>query len=94
MTNNFAICVKSLIKQYGKFTAVNNISFKVKSGEIFALLGPNGAGKTTIVEIIECLKKPTKGEVEVFGINIRDLRSLSEAPEKSLLWTYFITDWI
>ncbi len=74
MTNNFAICVKSLIKQYGKFTAVNNISFKVKSGEIFALLGPNGAGKTTIVEIIECLRKPTKGEVEVFGINIRDLK--------------------
>ena len=66
MTEKFAISVKSLIKQYGKFTAVDGISFKVKSGEIFSLLGPNGAGKTTIVEIIECLKKPTKGEVEVF----------------------------
>ena len=74
MTEKFAISVKSLIKQYGKFTAVDGISFKVKSGEIFSLLGPNGAGKTTIVEIIECLKKPTKGEVEVFGINIRDLK--------------------
>lgn len=82
MTNNFAICVKSLIKQYGKFTAVKSISFNVKSGEIFALLGPNGAGKTTIVEIIECLKKPTKGEVEVFGIDIKNLKKQNDIKRK------------
>ncbi|MEN6294403.1 MAG: ATP-binding cassette domain-containing protein, partial [Methanobacterium sp.] len=48
MTVN-VIEVKSLVKKYGDFTAVDNISFNIKKGEIFAFLGPNGAGKTTTV---------------------------------------------
>jgi ABC-2 type transport system ATP-binding protein len=63
--------VKSLVKKYGSFTAVNDISFNIKKGEVFAFLGPNGAGKTTTVEILECLKSPTSGTISVLGHDIR-----------------------
>jgi|SRR3989344_3064391 len=63
------IVVKDLVKKYGDFTAVDNISFEVKEGEIFGILGPNGAGKTTTLEIIETLKQQTEGQVFVNGIN-------------------------
>ncbi|CAI8052676.1 Nod factor export ATP-binding protein I [Geodia barretti] len=62
-----AIRVEGLVKRYGSFTAVNDISFDVKEGEIFGILGPNGAGKTTTLEIIEGLQKPTAGNVNVLG---------------------------
>ncbi len=62
-----AIRVEGLVKRYGSFTAVNDISFDVKEGEIFGILGPNGAGKTTTLEIIEGLQKPTAGRVNVLG---------------------------
>jgi ABC-2 type transport system ATP-binding protein len=65
------IVVDTLHKHYGKFTAVNGISFNVKRGEVFAFLGPNGAGKTTTVEILECLKSPTSGSVSLLGLDIR-----------------------
>jgi ABC-2 type transport system ATP-binding protein len=65
------IQVKSLVKKYGKFTAVDGISFDVAKGEVFAFLGPNGAGKTTTVEMLECLKTPTTGEVRILGHDIR-----------------------
>ncbi len=63
--------INSLVKNYGKFTAVDNISLNVKRGEVFAFLGPNGAGKTTTVEILECLKTPTSGTVNVLGYDVR-----------------------
>lgn len=62
--------VKNLIKKYGDFTAVNDISFEVTQNEIFGLLGPNGAGKTTTLEIIETLREKTSGHVLVDGMNI------------------------
>ena len=62
-----AIRVEGLVKRYGSFTAVNDVSFDVKEGEIFGILGPNGAGKTTTLEIIEGLQKPTTGKVRVLG---------------------------
>jgi len=61
--------VRSLVKKYGNFTAVDGISFDVKTGEVFALLGPNGAGKTTAVEILECLKSPTSGSISLLGFD-------------------------
>lgn len=64
------ISVKNLVKKYGDFTAVDDISFEVEGGQIFGILGPNGAGKTTTLEIIETLKKATEGEVLLDGINI------------------------
>lgn len=66
------IKVSNLIKKFGDFTAVDNISFEVKEGEIFGILGPNGAGKTTTLEIIETLQKATDGEVSVDGINVSE----------------------
>jgi len=64
------ISVKNLIKQYGNFSAVNDISFSVKEGEIFGILGPNGAGKTTTLEIMETLKPLTSGEVLIDNIDV------------------------
>ena len=62
--------VKNLVKKYEGITAVDNISFEVKRGEIFGLLGPNGAGKTTTLEIMETLRKPSGGKVVVDGIDV------------------------
>jgi ABC-2 type transport system ATP-binding protein len=64
---NEVIQVKNLIKKYGDFTAVDNISFQVREGEIFGILGPNGAGKTTTLEMVESLKPATSGEILVDG---------------------------
>jgi len=64
------IQVKNLVKKYDDLTAVNDISFEVKEGEIFGLLGPNGAGKTTTLEIIETLSVKTSGQVIVDGFDL------------------------
>jgi ABC-2 type transport system ATP-binding protein len=69
-----AIEVKELVKTYGEINAVDGISFEVRKGDIFAFLGPNGAGKTTTVEIIEAIRTPTAGEVDMLGLNIRKNR--------------------
>jgi len=61
------IHVKNLIKKFGDFAAVDDISFDVKDGEIFAFLGPNGAGKSTTIKILTTLLHPTSGEVTVNG---------------------------
>jgi ABC-2 type transport system ATP-binding protein len=65
-----AIEVENLTKCYGNLTAVNDISFTVRKGEVFALLGPNGAGKTTTVEIIETIRRPTSGKVRLLGMDV------------------------
>jgi ABC-type multidrug transport system ATPase subunit len=64
-----AIEVADLSKQYGPVRAVDNVSFTVAEGEIFALLGPNGAGKTTTMEILEGFRKPSGGQVRVLGFD-------------------------
>lgn len=65
-----AIEVEDLTKRYGDLMAVNNISFTVKKGEVFAFLGPNGTGKTTAVEIIDTIRRPTSGSVRVLGMDV------------------------
>jgi ABC-2 type transport system ATP-binding protein len=65
-----AIDVENLTKRYGDLLAVNDISFHVRAGEVFALLGPNGAGKTTTVEIIETIRPPTSGNVHLLGMDV------------------------
>src|SRR5258708_38706902 len=64
------IQVSNLVKKYGDFSAVNDISFSVKPGEIFGILGPNGAGKTTTLEIMETLKQLTSGQVLIDGFDV------------------------
>ena len=82
MKQNIVISINGLTKTYDEFIAVNEISFDVNKGEVFALLGPNGAGKTTTVEIIECLKTPDNGKVEIFGINLKDKKKQNEIKRK------------
>jgi ABC-2 type transport system ATP-binding protein len=64
------IKVEKLTKRYGDLLAVNDITFNVGKGEVFALLGPNGAGKTTTVEIIDTIRTPTSGRVTLLGMNV------------------------
>jgi len=59
------IQIQSLSKNYGQFTAADNINFAVNAGEIFGLLGPNGAGKSTTINCISGLLKPSLGEVSI-----------------------------
>jgi ABC-2 type transport system ATP-binding protein len=66
----YAIEVDKLTKRYGDLLAVDDISFTVRKGEVFALLGPNGAGKTTTVEIIETIRTPTSGKVTLLGMDV------------------------
>jgi len=63
------IDVKNLTKKFGDFTAVDNISFSIKAGEIFAFLGPNGAGKSTTIKMLTTLLKPTSGKISLNGYN-------------------------
>ncbi|MRR54097.1 MAG: ABC transporter ATP-binding protein [Deltaproteobacteria bacterium] len=65
-----AIKVENLTKRYGELLAVDDISFAVGKGEVFALLGPNGAGKSTTVEIINTIRKATSGSVTLLGMDV------------------------
>lgn len=77
---DIAIEVSHLKKVYDDLVAVNDISFSIKKGEVFAFLGPNGAGKTTTVEIIESIREPTSGQIKILGKNIKT--SFNEMKEK------------
>ena len=59
--------IRNLTKRFGSFTAVDNISFDVRGGEIFGFLGANGAGKTTAMRILCGLSRPTSGSGRVAG---------------------------
>ena len=63
------IKVRNLVKTFGSFTAVNDVSFDVAAGEIFAFLGPNGAGKTTTIKMLTTLSRPTNGSIELDGLD-------------------------
>jgi ABC-2 type transport system ATP-binding protein len=64
-----AIRVAHLVKQFGDVKAVDDISFEVQRGEIFAFLGPNGAGKTTTIRMLTTLLQPTSGTLEMDGLD-------------------------
>jgi ABC-2 type transport system ATP-binding protein len=66
-----AVTIRHLRHRYGRFPAVDDVSFDVPEGSIFGLIGPNGAGKTTTLRVICTLLAPTSGEVEVFGQSVR-----------------------
>lgn len=70
MQSNREIIVEHLVKRYGAVTAVNDVSFHVKSGEVFGFLGPNGAGKSTTVSILTTLSTPTEGRASVGGYDV------------------------
>jgi ABC-2 type transport system ATP-binding protein len=64
-----AVTVTNLVKRYGSFLAVDDVSFSIQEGEIFGIIGPNGAGKTTTVECISGLRVPDSGSINVFGLS-------------------------
>jgi ABC-2 type transport system ATP-binding protein len=74
------IRVRNLKKTFGQFTAVNDVSFDVEEGEIFAFLGPNGAGKTTTIKMLTTLLKPTGGSIELDGLD--PLKQQNEARKR------------
>lgn len=88
-----AISVDDLTVKYGDFVAVENISFKVFSNEVFGLLGPNGAGKTSILRVLTTLMKPAHGKAVVAGYdvakNVKTIRPLiGVVPESFALYNY------
>jgi len=66
-----AISAEHLVRRFGSFTAVNDISFRVEKGEIFGFLGPNGSGKTTVIKMLTGLLPLSGGEASVLGIDVR-----------------------
>lgn len=87
-----SIVVKNLSKYFGAIKAVDNISFTIYPGEIVGLLGPNGAGKTTMVRLIIGYLSPTRGQIEVYGKDVRDFpyevrRMIGYIPEDNPLYT-------
>jgi len=66
-----AISAEHLVRTFGAFTAVNDVSFTVQQGEIFGFLGPNGSGKTTVIKMLTGLLPLTGGDANVLGIDVR-----------------------
>ena len=73
MTSNeqVAISAEHLVRRFGAFTAVNDVSFTVQPGEIFGFLGPNGSGKTTVIKMLTGLLPLSGGEASVLGLDVR-----------------------
>jgi ABC-2 type transport system ATP-binding protein len=63
------IKVQNLVRKFGDFQAVKDISFEVQPGELFAFLGPNGAGKTTTIKMLTTLLNPTSGSIQIDGLD-------------------------
>jgi ABC-2 type transport system ATP-binding protein len=63
------IKVQNLVRKFGDFQAVKDISFEVQPGELFAFLGPNGAGKTTTIKMLTTLLQPTSGSITIDGLD-------------------------
>jgi ABC-type multidrug transport system ATPase subunit len=70
-TNGTAISAEHLVRRFGNFTAVNDVSFRVEKGEIFGFLGPNGSGKTTVIKMLTGLLPLTGGAAQVEGLDVR-----------------------
>ena len=84
--------VENLTKHFGKFSAVNDVSFKVDKGDIVGFLGPNGAGKSTIMRILACFFPPTSGSARVAGYDVMNdsfqvIRNIGYFIEKAPLYT-------
>ncbi len=66
-----AISAEHLVRRFGNFTAVNDVSFRVEKGEIFGFLGPNGSGKTTVIKMLTGLLPLSGGSAQVEGLDVR-----------------------
>lgn len=75
MTEEYAVEINGLTKTFGQQTAVDQVSFNIKRGEVFGLLGPNGAGKTTTLRMMTTLLQPTSGDIKIF---VHDVKTESQ----------------
>ncbi len=66
----YAIQAESVVKKFGDFTAINNITLNVPKGSIYGFLGPNGCGKSTTIRVLTGLLSPSEGNVDVLGLEI------------------------
>lgn len=82
------LIAENIVKSYGDFRALNNVSIKVPKGSIFGLLGPNGAGKTTLIRIINQITMPDEGLVVLDGENLKShhIRDIGYLPEERGLY--------
>ena len=80
--------VKNVIKQYGDYTALNNVSLTIPKGSIYGLLGPNGAGKTSLIRIINQITLPDSGEIILDGAILKpdDVQYIGYMPEERGLY--------
>jgi len=70
MTSKYAVEVRGVVKTFGSIKAVDNLSFAIKPGEIFAFLGPNGAGKSTTIKMLTTMLRPTSGQLLLNGHDV------------------------
>lgn len=68
------VLTKNLTKKFGKQTSVSGLDMRIEKGQIYGFLGPNGAGKTTTIRLLLGLIKPTEGNIQLFGQDIRKNR--------------------
>ena len=85
---NSILEVKNVSKQFGDYTALNNVTFTIPEGSIYGLLGPNGAGKTTLIRIINQITMPDSGEVFLDGKKLKssDIQHIGYMPEERGLY--------
>ena len=85
---NPIIEVKNVVKQYGDYTALNNVSLSIKKGSIYGLLGPNGAGKTSLIRIINQITMPDSGQVFIDGelLQPKHVKHIGYMPEERGLY--------
>ena len=86
LNNGNLIDIKNLTKKYGKFCAVDNISFSVRKGEMVGFLGLNGAGKSTAMDMITSCTVPTSGTVKICGYDV------FKEPEKARKFVGYLPD--
>lgn len=85
---SYILEVKDVVKQYGAYMALNNVSLQIPEGSIYGLLGPNGAGKTTLIRIINQITMPDSGEVFLAGTKLKpsDIQHIGYMPEERGLY--------
>ena len=90
------ISIESLTKHYGTLVALDNVSLKIASGEVFGLLGPNGAGKSTLLKTLVGILRPTSGTIRIGAIDIvadpeKAKKMIGYLPENPSLYTGLTT---
>jgi ABC-2 type transport system ATP-binding protein len=97
LASDSVLSVSNLTKYYGKFKALDSVSFKVDKGWVYGYLGPNGAGKTTTIRVMLGLLKPDQGEAQIAGANpskdpVHALQLVGYASELPTLQTFFTAE--